>query len=352
MNIADLFGLGGGASGERDGSRKVTFLDDAALESTVEYAPTPTKRNPGVGKTAAKLAPFGGGGASTATSEGDLLEPGLQSAAHRALRHAAGRWVIPPQELKLGCRIGSGSFGQVFTADWNGTEVALKQMHDKSLTGSTVQEFSDEIRVMQGLRHPNVVLFLGAVIQSPTLSIVCELMPLGSLHSLLHGKSRGGVELSSNGRLRRDGAGLRERDELPALAVSSGGASRSQTRQLAGGLSLDAEGFGFRDVSAKAQHLPEQQLSRRNPGVDGARSPSKRPHGRELGRLLLRRDPMGAHDAQVPVGGALSPVQIVVQVAFLHRRGIAPRGCPRRRCSCCNSAGTRTRRRDRSSQRF
>ena len=82
-------------------------------------------------------------------------------------------------------------------------EVALKQMHDKSLTGSAVDEFSGEIKMMQGLRHPNIVLFLGAVIQAPTLSIVCELMPLGSLHSLLHGKSRGGVELSQNGRLRR-----------------------------------------------------------------------------------------------------------------------------------------------------
>ena len=29
----------------------------------------------------------------------------------RALQQAAGRWVIPPQELKLGRRIGAGSFG-------------------------------------------------------------------------------------------------------------------------------------------------------------------------------------------------------------------------------------------------
>jgi streptogramin lyase len=42
----------------------------------------------------------------------------------RALRQAAGRWVIPPEELKLSRRIGSGSFGEVFIADWNGTEVA------------------------------------------------------------------------------------------------------------------------------------------------------------------------------------------------------------------------------------
>ena len=68
------------ADGDDDGSvpnsRKVKFRDEGgdpsgagegdpavALESTVEYAPTPTKRNPrGVGKTSAKLAPFRAGG--------------------------------------------------------------------------------------------------------------------------------------------------------------------------------------------------------------------------------------------------------------------------------------------------
>ena len=49
----------------------------------------------------------------------------------------------------------------MFTADWNGTEVALKQMHNKNVTGESVEEFAGEIRMMQGMRHPNVVLFLG-----------------------------------------------------------------------------------------------------------------------------------------------------------------------------------------------
>jgi hypothetical protein len=51
---------------------------------------------------------------------------------------AAGRWVIPPAELVLGRRIGRGSFGEVFTADWQGTEVALKQMNDKVVRGAAV----------------------------------------------------------------------------------------------------------------------------------------------------------------------------------------------------------------------
>lgn len=207
-SVGDGLAFGGETSDNQAGvdhamRRKVSFREEI-LEETQLYAPTPTKRNPGgVGKTPARLAPFSGGGTARELEEdGSGVGFGFYS-QQRALRQAAGRWVIPPSELKLGRRIGSGSFGEVFSADWNGTEVALKQMHDKSLTGAAVEEFSGEIKMMQGLRHPNIVLFLGAVIQAPTLSIVCELMPLGSLHSLLHGKSRGGVELSRNGRLRR-----------------------------------------------------------------------------------------------------------------------------------------------------
>uniref|UniRef100_A0A151UG32 Serine/threonine-protein kinase CTR1 n=1 Tax=Cajanus cajan TaxID=3821 RepID=A0A151UG32_CAJCA len=39
---------------------------------------------------------------------------------------------------------------------------------------------------MKRLRHPNVVLFMGAVTRPPNLSIVTEFLPRGSLYRLLH----------------------------------------------------------------------------------------------------------------------------------------------------------------------
>lgn len=39
---------------------------------------------------------------------------------------------------------------------------------------------------MKRLRHPNIVLFMGAVIQPPNLSIVTEYLSRGSLYRLLH----------------------------------------------------------------------------------------------------------------------------------------------------------------------
>jgi serine/threonine protein kinase len=39
---------------------------------------------------------------------------------------------------------------------------------------------------MRRLRHPNVILLMGAVVQSPNLSIVTEYLHRGSVYRLLH----------------------------------------------------------------------------------------------------------------------------------------------------------------------
>lgn len=37
--------------------------------------------------------------------------------------------------------------------------------------------FIFQVRIMRGLRHPNVVLFMGAVTRPPNLSIITEYLP-------------------------------------------------------------------------------------------------------------------------------------------------------------------------------
>uniref|UniRef100_A0A7S0KVM2 non-specific serine/threonine protein kinase n=1 Tax=Micromonas pusilla TaxID=38833 RepID=A0A7S0KVM2_MICPS len=247
----------------------------------------------------------------------------------RALQQAAGRWVIPPQELKLGRRIGSGSFGVVYTADWNGTEVALKQMHNKSLSASNVQEFSGEIRMMQGMRHPNIVLFLGAVIQAPRLSIVCELMPLGSLHALLHGKTQNGVELATNGRLRRQMAQdcARGMSYLHSRSPPVVHHDLKPANLLVDShWTLKVSDFGM----SRLKH--NTYLSSKSPGG----TPEW------MAPEVLRNDPTDERSdvysfavilwelitLKYPWEELSSPVQIVVQVAFLHRRPKLPTWLP------------------------
>lgn len=93
---------------------------------------------------------------------------------------------IPWEDLVIGERIGLGSYGEVYHADWNGTEVAVKKFLDQDFSGAALAEFKREIRIMQRLRHPNVVLFMGAVTRSPNLSIITEFLPRGSLYRIIH----------------------------------------------------------------------------------------------------------------------------------------------------------------------
>ncbi|XP_020211478.1 serine/threonine-protein kinase CTR1 isoform X1 [Cajanus cajan] len=93
---------------------------------------------------------------------------------------------IPWTDLVLKGRIGSGSFGTVHHAEWNGSEVAVKILMEQDFKGERFKEFLREVAIMKGLRHPNIVLLMGAVTKPPNLSIVTEYLSRGSLYRLLH----------------------------------------------------------------------------------------------------------------------------------------------------------------------
>ncbi|XP_077225178.1 putative serine/threonine-protein kinase SIS8 [Tasmannia lanceolata] len=108
-------------------------------------------------------------------------------------------WEIPWEDLQIGERIGLGSYGEVYSADLNGTEVAVKKFLDQDFSGDALEQFRCEIKIMLRLRHPNVVLFMGAVTRPPNLSILTELLPRGSLFRLLH---RPNIQLEEKRRLK------------------------------------------------------------------------------------------------------------------------------------------------------
>jgi serine/threonine protein kinase len=65
---------------------------------------------------------------------------------------------------------------------WKGTEVAVKMMTaSEAVTKNARESFVVEARTMAHLRHPNVVLFMGASTKPPHMCIVMEFMALGSL---------------------------------------------------------------------------------------------------------------------------------------------------------------------------
>ncbi|KAJ1688401.1 hypothetical protein LUZ63_019791 [Rhynchospora breviuscula] len=95
-------------------------------------------------------------------------------------------WNIDFSELTIGTRVGIGFFGEVFRGIWNGTDVAIKVFLEQDLTTENMEDFCNEVFILSRLRHPNVILFLGACMKPPNLSMVTEYMEMGSLYYLIH----------------------------------------------------------------------------------------------------------------------------------------------------------------------
>ena len=97
-------------------------------------------------------------------------------------------------EFEETSRLGVGSFGEVFKGTWRGTTVAIKRLlaaqstgdGSSDVPGDVMKEFLTEVSILKKLRHPNVVLFMGVVLEPKLNAIVTEYLHRGSLFKLLH----------------------------------------------------------------------------------------------------------------------------------------------------------------------
>ncbi|KAM3700636.1 hypothetical protein ACJW31_05G113300 [Castanea mollissima] len=92
-------------------------------------------------------------------------------------------------------KMGEGGFGSVYNGILSdGTVITVKQLSSKSKQGS--REFVNEIGMISGLQHPNLVRLYGCCIEGKKLLLVYE-------HSLAHALFNN-VSGSANGRLKLD----------------------------------------------------------------------------------------------------------------------------------------------------
>ncbi|XP_031384250.1 integrin-linked protein kinase 1 isoform X2 [Punica granatum] len=92
---------------------------------------------------------------------------------------------IDPKELDFtdSVNITKGTFR---SASWRGIRVAVKTLGEELFTDEDkIKAFRDELTLLQKLRHPNIVQFLGAVTQSSPMMIVTEYLPKGDLREYL-----------------------------------------------------------------------------------------------------------------------------------------------------------------------
>jgi hypothetical protein len=117
--------------------------------------------------------------------------------------HVRGRaeaWEIPRSQLQLSTKLGAGAGSVVFKCRWRGLDCAAKLLSDRNARDTGVyQEMVNEISIISHLRHPNLVLFLGAcTVGSEPLVILSEYMAGGSLEDRFKAIASGSAHRSVN----------------------------------------------------------------------------------------------------------------------------------------------------------
>ncbi|KAL1205159.1 putative LRR receptor-like serine/threonine-protein kinase [Cardamine amara subsp. amara] len=116
------------------------------------------------------------------TREKELRAHGLQTVCFtfRQLQYATNNF----DEAN---KLGEGGFGSVFKGELlDGTIIAVKQLSSKSCQGN--REFVNEIGMISGLNHPNLVKLYGCCVEKNQLLLVYEYMENNSLALALYGK--------------------------------------------------------------------------------------------------------------------------------------------------------------------
>ena len=92
--------------------------------------------------------------------------------------------LISPNDFTIGAIIGSGSFGEVYTAVYKHKIVAVKRIAS-AVDATMAQSFLQEARAMNKLKHPNVLKLLAIAIKTPYTYIVSEYCKYGALDQYL-----------------------------------------------------------------------------------------------------------------------------------------------------------------------
>ena len=86
-------------------------------------------------------------------------------------------WVVARSEITMTDEIlGKGGYGVVKVAKFRGSRVAAKCLHEMILSPYNLQLFTRELEIAARIRHPNLLLFIGATKEGSPI-ILSELMP-------------------------------------------------------------------------------------------------------------------------------------------------------------------------------
>ena len=90
-------------------------------------------------------------------------------------------WKVNYKEITLTKQeLGRGGWGVIWIGEFRGQKVAVKQMHELIVSLEFLQLLNREIGIMAQLRHPNLLQFIGAVLDHPSGNpmIITEIMDI------------------------------------------------------------------------------------------------------------------------------------------------------------------------------
>jgi serine/threonine protein kinase len=116
-----------------------------------------------------------------------LKKNGAHLQQRRMMRHSSQRekWSLRRSEIHLKEKLSETLKSDIFFAEWRGSKVVAKQT--KLVTPADdfdlQLELLHEIKILSTVRHPDLVLFLGACLDDGPLTIISEFMPDGDLET-------------------------------------------------------------------------------------------------------------------------------------------------------------------------
>ena len=100
-------------------------------------------------------------------------------------------WKIERDEIDLieGKPLGVGGWGEVRVAMFRGVKVAAKLIHEAIVSPHNIDLFLREMNIAASVRHPNLLLFIGATLDDNRPVILTELMP-ANLRNIIEAPSQ------------------------------------------------------------------------------------------------------------------------------------------------------------------
>ncbi|KAJ1474270.1 kinase-like domain-containing protein [Baffinella frigidus] len=101
------------------------------------------------------------------------------------------RWELAPKDVQIKQRLGQGDGGVIHLAKWRGLMCVAKMLHQDETAPRNIsskvarQDLVNEISLISHLRHPALVLFLGACTKSEPVIILSEFMAGGNLEDFI-----------------------------------------------------------------------------------------------------------------------------------------------------------------------